>query len=945
MLCQTVFVTSGTFPGLRFTVTDKKCSRKPFGTCITRATATQPSTSVSTTPLTEDKVEHVEKSQKSSTFDSPSKPPFPKYAIPYFAYFANMNPRKIGPLSVLAARRFNIERSEPAVLNSYRVVFTTPGVPLEPAVANLERSPSSTVHGIVHWLKPGDFDRLARSEGVPPPGFPLPPFGKSLITRIETVDVIINGTVVKARTFIFPSLAPSWAKPSKRYVMVARDGARYWNLDKDYVENVLDKIQYDTGPLGGFGLYTEPRPHMLDRPNETERFGRVESEIYSPYSRIRAEEAMKVFEEAEKNFRSNQIRLVQVTKEGIGKKPLYFIPGIEGSGRGILSQIYDIEQEGVYIVKSFVYPYQSRESLESIVSRILEMIAHDADGAPATIVSESMGGVLSILVGIENALRKDHGIKKPTVEIDLLMMINPATAYVQSEPRELWDFLFWLGLSDDAYKALLPIVLLPFLLDFGSTRTGITPELAPRLVKILRSLNRIPDVLPKDAMEHRLKLLSRLKIEDDDMRPLNGSNGPKDIALICSLNDNLIPSFAESYRLRRIVPGILTAVIPFGGHSPMFDRRFSLSFLLRPFAYPRKKETVLTKQEPSKALIRRQDAMRKKLGIAGYTKKKPKSRVEMRQLRDFTKQMIQDYSPVFIGEENISQLEENKPVLFVSNHTLLGWLDGALTILRIWDQRSILLTALSHPALFQVGLTAFDLGSSLRASPQDLRNFDLLESSPISLLESLARGHWTLLFPGGARDALKQSEAEKHTVTWPEDPEFVRSCALFGATIVPMSVAGNEDSVQIIAGSDVTKQIVDGVSRLSGRQMDWDMLKDNARDWKGSEGKDLVIPPVMIPKEKTRVYIRFGKPIQVPEECLQDKNLAKSIYENARQNVADGLQIILRRREKDEYRQLERRKQFRRRYGDDVPPPAGLGWTWMRGEDSYLDDELQPPLN
>lgn len=923
----------------RLSNVDKRCSKQPVRILFPYATATRPPPAGSVKSASPKQ----EPELKKEPAQNDDQDPFPTNAVPYFAYFANMNPRKIGPLSTISRRRFPIIRTEPAILNSYRVAFTAPGLPLEPAFANLERFPKSQVHGVVHWITPADFDTLARTELAIDVRGPFRQIVEPLLSRIVTVDVVVNGTIVKARTFIFPAFAPSWAKPSRRYVMVALEGARYWGLDQGYIDNVLAKIEYEKGVLGGFGLYTEPRPHLLDRPNPMERFGNANSELYSPYKQIRAKEAIENFEASNSVANDDRIRLVPVSKYSIGSRPLYFFPGLDGNGRGILSQVYDIEQEGVYNLKSFVYPSQNKDSLESIVSQVLDMISNDAGSQPVSIVSESMGGVISLLFAIENLRRKERNTSEHSVDIDLMLMINPATSYVRSNPRELWDFMLGLELPDEAYRFLLTPLLLPALLDFDSATTGITPEHAPRLVRVLQSLNRLPDLLPRSTMEHRITLLSQLKIRDEEVRQLSGPNGPKNIALICAINDNLIPSFAESYRLRRILPKLYTAILPFGGHSPMFDRRFSLASFLHPFAKLSSLESrKVTKKEPSEAVMRRREAIRKKFGGRKDDAKRKQSRAEIRQLRDFVAESIRAYAPVFIGEENIPPFEEGKPVLFVSNHTLLGWVDGSLPLLRIWDNHGVLMRALAHPVLFRQGNIQFP-GTTI-AQPEDSRKIGIRETSPQALLEFLSIGQWILLFPGGAQEALKESEKDKYSVRWPSDPEFVRACALFGATIIPVSTVGTEDSVRILAGPETTKQVVETGARILRQNFDFTLARDDAKKWKGESDVPIVLPPLMIPNGNDRVYFRFGKPIDVPEECLSDKSLEKSFYERARRGVEEGIEILLRRREKDEFRMNDRRKRFRQKYGDEVPPPAALGWTWMRGEDSYLDEDLQPPL-
>lgn len=869
----------------------------------------------------------------------------PKDAVPYFAYFANLNPRKIGPMSTIPARRFEILRTDIAILHSYAIEFSAPGFPLEPAFANLCRSSSSSVHGVLHWLRPSDFDRLSLSENVLPSSLPFQQLAQRLSSRVEHIDVVVDGTTVRASTFVFPALAPSWANPSRRYVNVALDGARYWNLDPAYITNQLATIKCDTGPLGGFGLMVEPRPHILDRPNPTEKFGNTLSEIYSPYEHMRAEEALSAFEEMEAKDSDDTIKLVPLTKFSASKKSLYFIPGIDGTGKSILSQISDIEAEGVYNVSAFSYPFRNRESLESLTTSIIDRLLEDTQGRPISIVGESMGGALAILIAIENVRRKERG-DQGTMDLDLIMLINPATSYKRSDPRQFWDFLIGLGLSEEAYKTFLPPVLLPFVLDFGSVGVSLDPEFWPRLTKVLTKLPEVSGVLPQSAMSHRLGLLAGLSISDDELKLLGDEHGPKNIASICAINDNLIPSYQESYRLRRAIPGIHSLVLSFGGHVSMFDRRFNLASFLRPFTVDKKPPIANASTALSESALRRRNALRKKFGGRTPDVDAVKTRAQIRRARDYLGPSIRDSSPVFIGEENLPAYDPKKPVLFVSNHTLLGWLDGAFPMLRMLETRDTLLRPLVHPVLFREGMIRFPGAGVNGFSLEELKSFGVGVVRPQLLLEQLARGNWSLLFPGGAAEALKQPGDKKYAVKWPTEPEFIRACALFGATIVPVSTIGTEDMVHIVAGSDVTQKVVDTVGVLLRRNIDLSIAADDAKKWKtgGSGDGNVMLPPIIVPTGADRLYFRFGKPFEVPAECADDKLLEKEVYDEVQKRVEDGVEVLLRRREKDEYRSVQTRKKFAQRYGEDVAPPAGLGWAWLKGNDSYLDDDLQPPL-
>lgn len=908
-----------------------------------RATATQ--------PTKRDAVPSQQANRSSDeSYPLPFSSPSPS-AIPYFAYFAHMNPRKFGPLSTDPLRRFRVLQTDRAILRSYKLAFNAAGLPPEPAFANLTPDSSSEVRGVIHWLSRSDFDQLLRVEAVAPSNSPN--IAKTLLPRVISITVFDEGSdlSIQASTIVYPSNAPFWAKPSQRYLNVGLEGAYHWQLKKTYIDTALFNISTANGLLGAFGFASEPRPHPLDRPNPFDSFGNLKTEFYSPYVPIHARHAVSAFELSESTATSSAIRLVQLTKHHSSEsmRPLYFLPGIDGNGKSILNQIPALEQDGIYSVKSFVYPHDNRQSLKSFIFEIMDTIRRDADGRAVSIVGESMGGALGVMIAIENARLLASNDSSSTIDIELLLMMNPSTSFHRSDLRSVWEGLLSAGLPDALYRTLLPPVLMPFLIDLSSVRNSVYPETFPRLRRMLFSLRRIADVLPQDALAHRVKLLAQMNPTSGDLKVLSGKHGPKHIGVICTLNDALLPSFSEMYRLRRDIKDIYYASVPYGGHVLLFDKRFSLTEYLRAFTHEKAIPSLpcLTKT-PSVEVQKRRKSIRRRLqdcekGVASIEKRREK----VRRLLDSITPMIPDSATVFIGEENIPLYDGKTPVLFVSNHTLLGLSDAVLPLARFLETRGILLRTLIHPLLARVGFNIPGTGMA-QITPDDLEKFGARKTSPRLLLEHLAMGRWSLLFPGGAREALKERETEKYAVIWPERAEFVRACALFGAVVVPVSTVGSEDRVKILGGTSVTKRIIESMAKVTGR--DVELSRDNARQWKGTgigdvEDEDVtIVPPLVWPSGRDRLYFRFGKAFVIEEECLHDKDKEQEMYEKIEGAVRAGVDILKRRREADFFRSVEQRRDFAKQFGDSIMAPASPAWAWAVEDNSYLDEDLQPSL-
>lgn len=875
----------------------------------------------------------------------------PADAIPYFAYFSNMNPRKIGPLAQIEARRFPIIHSELAILPCYQLTFSTPGVPLEPALANIEPNPSSEVHGIIHWLSPENFKKLEQSEGVLQFQSRLPPFLQPFLPRKTLVKVNLpqSGRTLSASTIIFPFLAPSWAKPSRRYVNVAIDGARYWQLDPDYIQNVLQKISIDRSPLSGFGVLVEPRPHPLDRPDPKTRPRKPVVRVDAPEDTVaQIVNADEPSSSVVGKKTDSSLYLIHVTEPDDSKRLLYYIPGLDGNGRVALRHAKDLAEDGTYNFKAFRYPYDNRETLGSLVNDIIDVIFRDARGRPVSIISESMGGALAIMVGIENTRRAKAG-DSTALTIDLLAVSNPALSYSRSNPRPTWDFLLNLGLSDQFYQALLPTLLLPLILDLGSVAERVPRQTLSRIIPMFTGLRSVANVLPQAALSHRLKLLLDVKPTHEELRSLAGPGGPKNVALICSINDNLIPSFSESYRLRRAIPGAFYTTIPFGGHSPLADSRFSLASFLRPFSIPRTSPPPLLDERPAPnaSILRRREMLRKRYDGKGQVQREEKTRAELREIKNLISSSMLEAAPVFIGEENIPRYDGKTPVLFVSNHTILGWLDASLPMIRIMETRGVLVRAPAHPIITQKGVT-FRFGRQfpdvrgVDVRPREMREFGVQETTVGTVVENLSQGRWSMIFPGGAREAFKEAGEEKYELKWPDHSEFVRTCALFGAIIIPVSTVGTEDRVRTVVRSETMGKIAKQLQSSTGFGNEA-IPEDGVRSWRGESGH-VAIPPLALPSSRDRIYFRFGKGIIVDEACLTDKAKEMKAYNEIRTAVEEGVRILKQRREHDMFRRAWVRRRFAASFGSDVKPPAGPGWSWAVNDDEYLDDEFQPPL-
>ncbi|GKF42660.1 acyltransferase-like protein, chloroplastic, partial [Tanacetum coccineum] len=140
---------------------------------------------------------------------------------------------------------------------------------------------------------------------------------------------------------------------------------------------------------------------------------------------------------------------------------------------------------------------------------------------------------------------------------------------------------------------------------------------------------------------------------------------------------------------------------------------------------------------------------------------------------------------------SLSRIPSEGPVLFVGCHNFLGF-EVAPMIRRFIIERNIIIQGVAHPMLFKQltegqmpDLTTYDVTRLMGAVPVSASNLYKLFSM---------KSH-VLLYPGGVCEAL-QRKGEEYTLFCPEQSEFVRMAARFGATIIPFGAVGEDDYAQ-----------------------------------------------------------------------------------------------------------------------------------------------------
>ncbi|KAL3818652.1 hypothetical protein ACJIZ3_004557 [Penstemon smallii] len=137
------------------------------------------------------------------------------------------------------------------------------------------------------------------------------------------------------------------------------------------------------------------------------------------------------------------------------------------------------------------------------------------------------------------------------------------------------------------------------------------------------------------------------------------------------------------------------------------------------------------------------------------------------------------------------------PILFVGNHMMVG-MDLVPLLSRFWIEQNITVRTMAHPAMFK---------RSRHGKLPDLSMFDMIRilgGAPVSatnLYKLLSLNSHVLLYPGGIREAF-HLKGEDYQLIWPEEAEFVRMAAKFGAKIIPFGAVGEDDVGQLLLDCD-----------------------------------------------------------------------------------------------------------------------------------------------
>ncbi|GAV75889.1 DAGAT domain-containing protein/Abhydrolase_6 domain-containing protein, partial [Cephalotus follicularis] len=575
------------------------------------------------------------------------------------------------------------------------------------------------------------------------------------------------------------------------------------------------------------------------------------------------------------------------------KSPLLiYLPGIDGVGLGLirhhqgLGKIFDI-----WCLHIPVMDRTSFTDLVKLVERAVRSESYRSPNRPIYLVGESIGGCLALEVAARN----------PNIDL-VLILANPATSFSKSQLQIVIPLL---EVVPDQLHLRVPHMLSlmrgdPLRMAMDNVVKGVAlqqtvEDLSQDLVAITSYLSVVADILPRETLEWKLKILkSASTYANSHLHAVKAQT-----LLLSSGKDQLLPSKEEGKRLRPMLPRCVIRNFDDSGHFLFLEDGFDLVTIIKGASFYRRGK------------------------FHDYVKDfVPPTSSEVTKIYESNRLIVAAMSPIMLSTledgkivKGLAGIPSDGPVLFIGYHMLLG-LDLAPMVCQFMIERNILLRGIAHPLMFFRAkdgvlpeLSTFDTVRVMGAVPVSATNFYKLLSS---------KSH-VLLYPGGMREAIHM-KGEQYKLIWPEQSEFVRMAARFGAKIVPFAPVGEDDFGEVVFDLNDQMKIPYFKAKIEEYTDETVRLRT---DVEGEVGNQKIHLPWILPKVPGRLYYYFGKPIETAgrEKELMDKEKAHELYLQIKSEVENCIVYLKEKREHDPYRNILARVTYQATHGftSDVP--------------------------
>ncbi|KAJ9541340.1 hypothetical protein OSB04_027846 [Centaurea solstitialis] len=564
---------------------------------------------------------------------------------------------------------------------------------------------------------------------------------------------------------------------------------------------------------------------------------------------------------------------VPVSVTGVGAAWVKTCTGMDGVGLGLI--LHQKPLRKVFEVRCLHIPVYDRTPFEDLVTFVEETLRFEhalSPSRPIYLVGDSFGGCLALSVAARNP------------KIDLVVILaNPATSFDRSQLQPLLPIL---EVMPDTLHVTIPY-LLSFVMGDPIKMAMVNPEsssfpnlekLSSNLTSLLPRLSGLADIIPKATLLWKLKLLkSAAAYANSRLHAVKA-----EVLLLASGKDNMLPSKDEAQRLSRTLQNCKICYYKDNGHTILLEDGLNLLTVIKGTCKYRR----TWKYDYIKDYL-------------------PPSMTEFRNGFETNRWFYNGVSPVMLSTledgrivRGLSGVPDEGPVLLVGYHMLLG-LELAPLIIEFGREKNVVVRGIAHPELFT---------SNSKSDLPEFSNLDMMKVygalpvTPSNLFKLFSSKSFALLYPGGAREALHR-KGEEYKLFWPDQPEFVRMAAKFGATIIPFGAVGEDDVAELVIDYDDIMKIP--VLNNYIRKSNEEAVKLRT-DMDGEVANQELYFPGLLPKVPGRFYYLFGKPMQTAgmEKSLKERENAKALYMQIKSEVEKSIAYLIKKREEDPYRGL-----------------------------------------
>ncbi|CAK6687827.1 alpha/beta hydrolase [Synechococcus sp. CBW1107] len=250
---------------------------------------------------------------------------------------------------------------------------------------------------------------------------------------------------------------------------------------------------------------------------------------------------------------SKVLRLIPCTPATPSRPLFVFLPGMDGSGTLLQSQVAGLSPH--FDIRSLSIPPDDRTGWGELTERVATLIRVEQQRHPGhttTVCGESFGGCLALSL-----------ISRFPDLCDQLILVNPAS----SAGRQPWIS------ACSSLTQLLPAPLYRLsTLSLCNLLIASHRVSRPRRQRLLAAMQAVS---PQSAA-WRLALLRQFRLEDlaiDRVR--------QPVLILASGADRLLPSRREAWRLERCLPRATTLLLPDSGHACLIESQVNLSAILK----------------------------------------------------------------------------------------------------------------------------------------------------------------------------------------------------------------------------------------------------------------------------------------------------------------------------------------------------------------------------